>query len=991
MINYNDMKLEKINEFVWRIPREGKMRVDGIVFASEKLMESIRQDKSLEQVANVATLPGIVGASLAMPDIHWGYGAPIGGVAAFDPNEGGIIAPGMIGYDINCLAGTSEILCQKGYTISIRDCSRRRNEKIQGINFDHHNIVGMPIHAYIKIRNKKRTYVLKTLSGRQIIATEDHPFYTPAGMKELKFLQKGNLLAVYPFQGIRYKKPRNIIILSESDIYRTLSKFGKKHKSRSAHLIVGKLKKRGLLPLKGNDPKLSYLLKIMGMVFGDGSMNFIGSKKDGIVGFFGNEEDLKIIREDIKNLGYNPSRVYSRFTKLIYKGKAKKYRTYWFYVNASSLVTLLVALGVPIGTKVSQKYDIPAWIKRGPLWQKRLFLSSFFSAELSRPRPKTSKRGNFYAPVLSMCKHEEFESNGRSFLNSIAKMCREFGVETTSLVVRRKRVSKAGKKSSYFELVFSSKPASLVNLWGKIGFDYHQKKMRLACEAAQYLLLKEHVIQMKGLAIRNILMLRKKGMNSHEIYSQIGNEHVGKRFIQSVLEKKELKGGPRISGSFLAYFQFKRIFKAGLEDSCLSWDRIESIQNIGGKKWVYDFTVDHPDHNFIADGFVVANCGVRLLRTDLAAKDIEGKIQGLVDKLFHHIPVGVGKGHKGFKLSRKELERVASKGAGWAVSSGYGTKEDLAHLESQGCLDWADPSAVPDRAYERGAAQLGSVGSGNHFVEIDFVSEIYDESAAFALGLEKDQIVVQIHSGSRGFGHQTCTEYLPLMLRASEKYGIELVDRQLCCAPLASEEGKRYFGAMASAANYAFANRQMITQWVREIFEEFFGAGYAKLGICSVYDVCHNIAKWEEHTVSGKKRRLCVHRKGATRAYPKGHPELPAAYRELGQPVLIPGDMGRYSFVLIGEAGSMEKTFGSSCHGAGRMMSRHAAAKSCRGRNVPKELAERGIIVRGASMATVVEEIPEAYKDVANVVDVVAGAGLSRKVAKLMPLGVIKG
>lgn len=415
--------------------------------------------------------------------------------------------------------------------------------------------------------------------------------------------------------------------------------------------------------------------------------------------------------------------------------------------------------------------------------------------------------------------------------------------------------------------------------------------------------------------------------------------------------------------------------------------------------WGYGFPIggvaafDPKEEGIISPGGVGydINCGVRLLRTLVQKLDVGNKIPSLVQELFHHIPVGVGKGHRGFKLSRHQLEEVTLKGAGWAVENGYGTQNDLDHLESGGLLDWADPKAVPNRAYERGASQLGSAGSGNHFVEIDYVKEIYDEAVAGQIGLEKDRIVVQIHSGSRGFGHQTCTDYLPVMLKAAQKYGIELVDKQLCCAPLDSPEGKQYFGAMAAAANYAFANRQMITQWVREVFEKFFGSSYEKLGIHPIYDVCHNVAKWEEHVVEGKKRRLCVHRKGATRAYPKGHPELPAVYREIGQPVLIPGDMGRYSFVLVGQAGSMEQTFGSSCHGAGRQMSRHAAAKFCRGRNIEKEFAEKGIYIKGASMATVVEEVPEAYKDVANVVDVVQGAGLSKKIAMLCPLGVIKG
>jgi tRNA-splicing ligase RtcB len=298
---------------------------------------------------------------------------------------------------------------------------------------------------------------------------------------------------------------------------------------------------------------------------------------------------------------------------------------------------------------------------------------------------------------------------------------------------------------------------------------------------------------------------------------------------------------------------------------------------------------------------------------------------------------------------------------------------------------------VSERAIERGRDQIGTLGSGNHFAEIQIVEEVFDEPAAESLGLFEDQVTVSIHSGSRGLGYQICDDSLDTMLEASKRYGIELPDRQLCCAPVHSPEGRRYLSAMAAAANYAFANRQMMTHWTRETFERVLGRSPRDLDMTIVYDVCHNIAKMETHEVDGTSRKLCVHRKGATRAYPPGHPETPAAYRRTGQPVLIPGDMGRYSYVLVGTQGAFRETWGSTCHGAGRKLSRSAARKSARGRRIFQELEERGIFLQAEGGDTVLEEIPEAYKDVAEVVDVVHGAGIASKVAKLVPVGVIKG
>jgi len=315
----------------------------------------------------------------------------------------------------------------------------------------------------------------------------------------------------------------------------------------------------------------------------------------------------------------------------------------------------------------------------------------------------------------------------------------------------------------------------------------------------------------------------------------------------------------------------------------------------------------------------------------------------------------------------------------------------LERIEGGGSLAGADPGEVSERAIERGRAQLGTVGSGNHFIEVGYVAEIYDSELAAAFGLALDQMTVFIHSGSRGLGYQVCDDFLQLMLRASRKYGIELPDRQLACAPLGSEEARRYLGAMNAAANYAFANRQIMAHRVREVCEQVFKRSAADLGLRLVYDVAHNIAKMEEHEVEGQRKRLCVHRKGATRAFPPGHPELPPVYRGTGQPVLIPGDMGRYSYVLAGTPGAYRESFGSTCHGAGRRMSRTAARRAARGRELKREFRQMGIEIRGASFATVAEEIPEAYKDVAEVVDAVDGAGIGRKVAQLRPLGVLKG
>ena len=384
------------------------------------------------------------------------------------------------------------------------------------------------------------------------------------------------------------------------------------------------------------------------------------------------------------------------------------------------------------------------------------------------------------------------------------------------------------------------------------------------------------------------------------------------------------------------------------------------------------------------------NCGVRLVRTELTIEEVQPKLRTLIASLFHDIPCGVGMSGE-IRVSRKDADRVMTQGSRWVLSRGYGVAEDVAHTESQGCLEDADPCKVSDRAFQRGHDQLGTLGSGNHFLEVQAVDAIYDEQAANVLGLFTGQVTVMIHSGSRGFGYQICDDYLGITAKAMTRYGISVPDRQLACAPLSSDEGRAYLGAMRCAANYAWSNRQCLMHLSRLTFERVVGKSWETLGMRLVYDVAHNIAKFERHQVNGSERTVCVHRKGATRSFPPGHPEIPEDYREIGQPVIIPGDMGRNSYVLVGTPMAMAETFGTCCHGAGRLMSRAEAVRQASGRSIEGELEQRGIIVMGRGRKGVAEEQPAAYKDVNDVVRVVHNAGLAKRVVRLRPLGVIKG
>ena len=463
------------------------------------------------------------------------------------------------------------------------------------------------------------------------------------------------------------------------------------------------------------------------------------------------------------------------------------------------------------------------------------------------------------------------------------------------------------------------------------------------------------------------------------------------------------KPGMRTSG--LIFIDEPMIVQLRQDQAAEQVANVATMQGIVGRSmampdihWGYGFPIGgvaafEYDEGVLSPGGIGydINCGVRLLRTTLSETEVRPKIRELVDTIFHAVPSGVGRGGL-VRLSRQDLGRLATDGISWAVEEGYAWPEDPKHIEAQGHLADADFAKVSDRAVARGKDQVGSLGSGNHFLEVQKVDRIYDEAAASALGLRQvGQVCVMIHTGSRGFGHQIATDYIAACEGVVKREKIELPDLQLACAPVHSREGRDYWSAMCCGANFAWNNRQLITHGVREAFTKTFSRSAEDLGIEIVYDVCHNIGKVEEHLVEGHPRKVLVHRKGATRAFPPGHPETPSEYKDVGQPVLIPGDMGTCSFVLVGLASAMDRSFGSSCHGAGRRMSRAAATRQYRANEVVKALADRGIYIHAATRAGIVEEAPGAYKNVEDVVRVAEGAGLTKIVARMVPLGVVKG
>jgi tRNA-splicing ligase RtcB len=640
-----------------------------------------------------------------------------------------------------------------------------------------------------------------------------------------------------------------------------------------------------------------------------------------------------------------------------------------------------------VGNKAEQDFDPPAWLDSAPLWMKRLYLAALFGAELTAPSTITGHPHNFNGQVMSMNKRPWRAESGRRYLQRIRDWLREFGIDSVMLAEREERSGTS--VAVRLRLMISGTPDNLIRLWTRVGFEYNRRKQHLGCVAAQYLRLKGIVVEDRRQTAALARDMRDEGHSTRTITYALLSRYMKPSFIEHALYSKRRHA--RIGGAFMSFDAFLKEKTEGLGETGRVWDRVVHVLPAPYDGPVFDFTVRDPSHTFIADGFVVSNCGVRLIRTDLDESQVRERLQSLVDGLFYAVPSGVGATGR-LKLDGQAMDGVLRQGARWAVQQGYGWAGDLESMESGGTLPAADPDAVSPEAKKRGRAQIGTLGSGNHFLEVQVIDEIYDAPAAAAMGLtHTGQVVVFIHCGSRGLGHQVCTDYLRVAERSAREHGIHLVDRQLACMPFQSDEGRRYVGAMSAAANFAWGNRQVITHWVRGAFERVFAQSAEALGMSLVYDVSHNIAKIEEYVVDGRLRPLVVHRKGATRAFPAGHPDVPERYRAIGQPVLIPGDMGRYSFIALGTDQAVRESFGSTCHGAGRVMGRKQAVRTLAGRDIADELRRRGIIVRAQDRGLLAEEASQAYKDVADVVEVCHQAGLSRRVVRTRPIGVVKG
>ncbi|MEM2988451.1 MAG: intein-containing RctB family protein [Candidatus Bathyarchaeia archaeon] len=979
--------LKRVDRFIWEIPQSYKqgMRVPGRVYADEALLEKMLSDATLEQCANVSFLPGIYKWSITLPDGHEGYGFPIGGVAATDYDEG-VVSPGGVGYDINCLSGDSSILHELGFRIPIErfegDWARQRIKCVGAGG----TVRDTGIIRFLKLPPKGKVFRVRSKLGYEVMATEDHPFLTPAGMIPLRELDEGDLVAVHPFQGVPYEEPPAEVIIAEGDIEALRIPCDK-------GAVIAELRRRGLIPLKADSPKFPILLKIMGFLLGDGSLTF--TERTHCVNFFGRREDLEDIRADVRRLGFTPSRIYSRRRRgrirTKYGEKGFETEEFSFKVVGRSFPALLMALGVPNGSKARRDFLLPHWLFGLPLWQKRLFLASFFGAELSAPKTMTGHGRTFYAPILSQNKKRDRIESGFLFMRQIAELLKGFGVSASVLEPEPGAyIGVDGVPSARLRLQISGAPENLIKLWSAIGFEYNREKSHLASAAVAYLILKREAVLRRAEIAQVAVAMRAGGATAKEIYESLGPGGANYRFIErSAYEGRT--SPPRIPADFPAFQEFLRSATRGLGRCGAVWDEIAEKEEITLGGFVYDFTVEDPGHNFIANNFIVSNCGVRAMATNLTEEEIRPSLSKLLATMFDLIPSGLGSRGQ-IRLSPSELDRAVEEGVQWAIDRGYGWPEDAENCEEGGCMEMADASKVSQTAKSRGAPQLGSLGSGNHFIEIDRVDKVFDERAAKLFGIEGEgSIVVFVHTGSRGFGHQICSDYLRIMERATHKYGIKLPDRELACAPGKSREAEDYLPAMAAACNFAWVNRQMITHWTREAFQRTFKRPAEEFGLRLIYDVAHNIAKIEEHGVDGAARKVFVHRKGATRAFPPGHSAIPKAYREIGQPVLIPGSMGTSSWIMLGSQRAMEISFGSTAHGAGRYMSRAEAKRRYWGSDVKKGLEGRGILVMAASMAVISEEAPDAYKDVDRVAEVSHSLGIATKVARLVPIGVAKG
>jgi len=939
-------KLKKISENIYELPKEGKMLVPAKIFVSEFLFKGV-EEECIKQVSNVAKLKGIIGNALVMPDVHVGYGFPIGGVAAFDI-EKGIISPGGVGYDINCLTRDSRVLNEFGQSIKIEDFEGIKSEteieqngqvikkilfasQLPTLNPTTNKIENKKINFFM-FKESKEVYEITLNSGLKIKSTGEHPFLTKKGMVPLLSLDKNEELAVNLFEGV----DDNLII----------------------------------------DEKEAITAKIIGYLMGDGT--FYKSKNKLYAVAYGAILDLEAMYLDLERIGVK-SKIFTRMRnhKIVTRYGEKKFvaTNHELHIYSQEYLKLLSNLGLSLGNKTRQEINIPEWILKGNKTIKRLFLAGFFGAEMSSP--STSSKTCFYCPTINQNKIALLKQNCRNLFVQLALMIEEFGIKEYVISEMEDFVNKYNEKTSRLRLIIKEEE-NMLKLWRNIGFEYNQKRKNLANISSLYILLKKKENE-KRIELASIIKeYKRKGFTLKEVQSALIGK-INARFIERHYYEDAKQ---RISLDFESFKEFLNRKLAEIRKFGCIFDKIKEIKKVDGVHKVYDFNICD-NHNFIANGFIVSNCGVRLLVANISKEEFLKKREQVLNEIFKNVPSGVGNGGE-LKLSDEEMKKVLEQGAKWAVEKGYGIKDDLKKIEDNGCLE-GNADKVSSRAKARGRDQLGTIGSGNHFVEIQEVQEIFDEKTSKVFGVEKGGITIMIHTGSRGLGHQTASDYIHLM---EKEYGFKkLPDRELVCAPINSKLGVDYREAMNASANFAFANRQIITSMIRKSFEKFF----PKIKIELVYDVCHNIAKFEEHKIDEKKQMVCVHRKGATRSFGPGRNEIPSIYRKVGQPVIIPGSMGTFSYLLVGTKKAEEISLASTAHGAGRVMSRSSAIRDLNFDKMNKELNSNDILLKAGSKKGAVEESPEAYKDVNEVVRVSDELGIGNIVARMKPLAVIKG
>jgi len=973
---FDGIRLERVREFVWEIPREGDMRVPARVLASEALLEEIGEDKTLQQLKNATHLPGMTSHAVCMPDGHQGYGFPVGGVGATDV-ETGCISPGSVGYDINCLPGNTDVRLSFGRKLSL-EALEDRFETERAAVATGEEVTASDIRLFTE-SEPKPVFELETGTGRRIEATADHEFETPGGMVTVEDLQPGDSVYVQPFEGLEHEAPDEFTVLSAEDF------------SDDDPQIRGVLKDRGLLPLRSTDETFNRLLKIVGFLLGDGSYGGPGQ-----TWFYGEPEELAEIREDIRAVGFKPSKVYERDRQHDIDGETFERTEYSFKTTSKALRRVFVELGVPEGPKVESGFTTPDYFDRLTDWQRALFYSAYFGAEMNAPAAQHDK--NLYCPKVSQTRTVDTAPAGRAFLTDMAAFLDDIGIETNELE-EFDTDSNRSAPTVRLRLGIKNDSQNLLRFFTQVGYRYHPAKQRKAMQAVQYLRKKEREITRRERIAAETEALADGGSSASEIK---GRFDIDGRFVERSIWSGRT-GRPRPGDDFPGFEEFCETVDVRADGAIET--KIESIRDVGSKP-VYDIGVTHDAHTFLANGFVVSNCGVRMMKTNLAYDDVRGHEEELVNALFANIPSGLGGGGV-VEGDRDTVEAVLARGVDWALEEGWAVPEDLEHCEDEGWRPDADPSAVSQKAKDRGKNQLGSLGSGNHFLEVQRVTDVYREDVAASYGLEPEQIVVLIHCGSRGLGHQTCTDYLRKIEKQHGDLLSQLPDKELAAAPAGSELAEAYYGAMCACINFAWVNRQLIMHRVRQVFERVFDRSWESMDMHLLYDVAHNIAKKEVHEVGvdpqgrpvaggeaadREERELYVHRKGATRAFPAGHPEVPAAYRDVGQPIIIPGSMGAGSYVLRGGAESMDLTFGSTAHGAGRLMSRTQAKQEFWGETVQDELREQNhVYVKAQSGATVAEEAPGVYKDVDEVVRVSDALGIGDKVARTYPVCNIKG